>query len=166
MWPTVMPKAYPCSIAFSGVRIQIETPLDFLVVADHAEYMTVPKRLFSLKDKSLRGTEFGKRLVKLWEAGKSRQAAVELVGTVNDLKPYAPFITTNLRRTAWDEVITAAEKHNQPGKFTAFIGWEWTSFPNAANLHRVLFTPQGAKEARKFLPFSALDSSDPEQLWK
>ena len=128
--------------------------------------MTIPKRLFSLKDKSLRETEFGKQLVKFWDAGEFRQAALTLVGTVNDNKPYAPFITEKLRRTAWDEVIKAAEDANEPGKFTAFIGWEWTSFPNASNLHRVLFTPQGGDVASKYLPFSALDSSDPEELWK
>ena len=159
-------KGLPVINTSNRTLIQIGTPLDFLVVSDHAEYMTIPKRLFSLKDKSLRETEFGKQLVKFWDAGEFRQAALTLVGTVNDNKPYAPFITEKLRRTAWDEVIKAAEDANEPGKFTAFIGWEWTSFPNASNLHRVLFTPQGGDVASKYLPFSALDSSDPEELWK
>ena len=158
-------KGLPVINAFNRVRVQIETPLDFLVVADHAEYMTVPKRLFSLMDEELRGTEFGRRLVELWEGGQALQAGLELVGTVNDLKPYGPFITEDVRRSAWDEVIQAAESANEPGKFTAFIGWEWTSFPNAANLHRVVFMADGADKADQILPYSALDSSDPEDLW-
>jgi len=158
-------KGLPVINTSNRTRIQIETPLDFLVVSDHAEYMTVPKRLFSEKDMSLRSTEFGKKLVKMWESDNPTSAAYELVGTVNDLKPYAPFVTDGVKRTAWDQVIKAAEEANEPGKFTSFIGWEWTSFPNASNLHRVLFTPQGGDMASKYLPFTALDSSDPEELW-
>ena len=159
-------KGLPVINTSTRARIQIETPLDFLVVSDHAEYMTVPKRLFTLKDKSLRNTAFGRELVKLWEGENPTMAGFKLVGTVNDLKPYAPFVTKEVRKYGWDQVIKAAEEANDPGKFTAFIGWEWTSFPNASNLHRVLFTPQGRDIASKYLPYSALDSSDPEQLWK
>ncbi len=159
-------KGLPVVNASNRVRVQIETPLDFLVVSDHAEYMTVPKRLFTQNDKALRETEFGKRLSELWDAGHKQQAALELIGTINDLKPYAPFVTEDIKRNGWEEAIQAADAANEPGKFTAFIGWEWTSFPNASNLHRVLFTPQDGATARKFLPFSALDSSDPEELWK
>ncbi|WP_114325364.1 DUF3604 domain-containing protein [Candidatus Colwellia aromaticivorans] len=158
-------KGLPVINTSTRARIQIGTPLDFLVVSDHAEYMTVPKRLFTLKDKALRETEFGKKLVKLWEGENPTMAGFELVGTVNDLKPYAPFVTKEVRQYGWNQVIEAAEQANEPGKFTAFIGWEWTSFPDASNLHRVLFTPQNGKEAAKYLPFTALDSSDPEQLW-
>ncbi len=158
-------KGFPVLNSATGVRIQIETPLDFLVVADHAEYMAIPYRLFTTKDEALRKTEFGQRLVELWDAGETTQAALELVGTVNEEKPYAPFVTDEVKRTAWERQMQAAEAANEPGEFTAFIGWEWTSFPDAANLHRVLFTPQDATEAGKYLPFTALDSSNPENLW-
>ena len=158
-------KGFPVVNASNGVRIQIETPLDFLVVADHGEYMAIPFRLFTDKDEKLRQTEFGRHLVKLWDSGKKLQAAYELVGTINDQKPYGPFVTETNRRTAWERQIQAADAANEPGKFTAFIGWEWSSFPNAQNLHRVLFTPDDANVAGKLLPFSALDSSDPEDLW-
>ena len=70
------------------------------------------------------------------------------------------------RRSAWNEIIDAAERYNQPGTFTALIGWEWSSQPDGANLHRVVFTPQGGAVARQFLPFSYLESGDPEDLWR
>ncbi|MAZ87378.1 MAG: hypothetical protein CL693_07025 [Cellvibrionaceae bacterium] len=159
-------KGLPVINAANRTRIRINTPLDFLVVADHAEYMTVPLRLFSRKEKSLVDTEFGQRLVSLFNDGKQRQAALELVGTVNDNKPYAPFLTDKVRTSAWALQIDAAEKYNEPGKFSAIIGWEWTSFPNASNLHRVVFTRDGADKANQFVPYSALDSSDPEDLWR
>jgi hypothetical protein len=158
-------KGYPVVNASTGVRIQIGTPLDFLVVSDHAEYMSVPRRIFVEKEASLRDTEFGQRLVSLWDSGQPRQAALELIGTINDLKPYGPFVTDEVKRPAWQNVIDTAEAYNEPGVFTAFIGWEWTSFPEASNLHRVVFTPQGGDMAAKYLPYSALDSSDPADLW-
>ncbi len=117
-------KGLPVINTSNRTLIQIGTPLDFLVVSDHAEYMTVPKRLFTLKDKSLRETEFGKQLVELWEGDDPTRAGYLLVGTVNNLKPYAPFVTEKVRRFGWDIVIKAAEEANDPGKFTAFIGWE------------------------------------------
>lgn len=158
-------KGLPVINTSNRTRIQIGTPLDFLVVSDHAEYMTIPKKLFTTKDKYLRKTEFGKKLVKMWEGDNPSSAGYLLVGTVNDNKPYAPFLDKKIKRTAWNEVIKAADEANEPGKFTAFIGWEWTAFPDASNLHRVLFTPQSGEVAAKYLPFTALDSSDPEQLW-
>ena len=158
-------KGLPVVNASNGVRIQIETPLDFLVVADHAEYMAIPYRLFTVQDKALRQTGFGQRLVELWDQGAPVQAGLELVGTVNELKPYKPFVTSSIRRSAWEEQIRAADAANEPGEFTAFIGWEWSSFPDAANLHRIVFTPNDGSHARQYLPFSALDSSNPEDLW-
>ena len=158
-------KGFPVVNASNGVRIQIGTPLDFLVVADHAEYLAVPMRIFNDKQASLVETDFGQRLIELWEKGERRQAAAELIGTINENRPYAPFLTDAIKQPPWATIIEAAERANEPGTFTAFIGWEWTSFPNASNLHRVLFTPHSATEASTFLPFTALDSSDPEDLW-
>ncbi len=158
-------KGFPVVNASNGVRIQIGTPLDFLVVSDHAEYLAVPMRIFNDQQASLVKTEFGQRLIDLWEQGERRQAAAELIGTINENRPYAPFLTDAIKQPPWATIIEAAERANEPGTFTAFIGWEWTSFPNASNLHRVVFTPHSATEASTFLPFTALDSSNPEDLW-
>ena len=69
-------------------------------------------------------------------------------------------------RAAWDYIIKAAEKYNEPGKFTAFIGYEWTSTPGGSNLHRNIIFRDGGQRASRVLPFSAYDSPDPEVLWK
>ena len=53
-----------------------------------------------------------------------------------------------------------------PGEFTALIGWEWSSIPTGANLHRVVITPDGADKAAQFLPFGSNDSQYPEDLWQ
>ena len=70
-----------------------------------------------------------------------------------------------MRASVWDDIVSAAESHNQPGEFTALIGWEWTSLIDGANQHRVVFTPDGGDVARRFIPFSAIDSPHPEDLW-
>ena len=68
-------------------------------------------------------------------------------------------------RSAWDRQIEAADQHNDPGNFTTLIGWEWSSQPQGGNLHRVVFMTQGADVASQFLPYSALESQDPRDLW-
>jgi hypothetical protein len=71
-----------------------------------------------------------------------------------------------MSRTVWQEVIETADAYNEPGKFTTFIGWEWSSIPGGANLHRVVFTSADASVAGKFVPWSSVDSMYPEDLWR
>jgi hypothetical protein len=70
-----------------------------------------------------------------------------------------------IRRSVWAKIVEAAETHDEPGKFTTFIGWEWTSFPGGRNLHRIVFTPDGREQALRYLPYSLLDSQKPRDLW-
>ena len=74
-----------------------------------------------------------------------------------------------MTRTVWEREIAFAEQFNEPGRFTAFIGFEWTSIAtmdNPGNLHRVVIFKDGGDKAGKVLPFSAADSADPEKLWE
>ena len=71
-----------------------------------------------------------------------------------------------LTRSIWARVTEAAERHNQPGRFTAFIGFEWTSAPGGNNLHRNIIFRDGKDKADQVLPFSNYDSADPEDLWQ
>ena len=73
--------------------------------------------------------------------------------------------TPEFQEAAWSLYVDAAERNNDPGTFTALIGWEWTSMPGGANLHRVVFTPTDAETAKRFLPLSSRDSPRPEDLW-
>jgi len=66
----------------------------------------------------------------------------------------------------WEKATAAAEKYNEPGRFTTFIGFEWTLMPNGNNLHRNVVFRDGKDKADQVLPFSVYDSQDPEDLWK
>jgi hypothetical protein len=68
-------------------------------------------------------------------------------------------------RSTWDEMIEAAERYNDPGKFTAFIGYEWTSLVKGNNLHRVVIFRDDGDKASRVLPFTLADSADAERLW-
>ncbi len=65
----------------------------------------------------------------------------------------------------WQNVTAAAEKYNEPGRFTAFIGYEWTSMPGGVNLHRNVIFRDGKDKADTIIPMSTYDSTDPEDLW-
>lgn len=69
-------------------------------------------------------------------------------------------------RTGWTSNMDAAEKYYRPGKFTTLVGWEYTPTPNGANLHRIVLSPMAPSAAKSFLPYSANDSGNPEDLWK
>ncbi len=158
-------KGFPVIHPYHKARIQIHTPLDFLVVSDHGEYMgVVPKILQG--DPLVANTEAGKRFRKLADEGREFEAFAELIAQVNAGVPDTDFNSPEINRTVWGEIMDAAERHNEPGKFTAFLGWEWSSTPNGANLHRVIFMREGKDKGKMFIPYTSFDSTKPEKLWK
>lgn len=73
--------------------------------------------------------------------------------------------TDKTRATIWEQSVAYAEAHNEPGLFTAFAAYEWTSAPEGDNLHRVVLYKDGADKVTQALPFTSQDSPDPEKLW-
>ena len=158
-------KGLPVLHPVTREKIRIERPLDFLVVADHAEMLQLQIRLEE-NDPDILATASGRRLAELLKenkAGVFREVMQISTGGGQDLLRdiYTPFNRSN----AWKRQTELAELHNNPGRFTALIGWEWTSAPNWGNLHRVIFTPADAAAAQKFYPYSSYDSQRPEDLW-
>jgi hypothetical protein len=146
----------------AGVQAALKTPLDFLVVADHAEFIGVFPGV-ATNDATVVTDPLGRRWRDYYEAGdlasmfKEFQAVV--MGDAEDET------TPALRQTIWQSVAEAADRFNDPAHFTALIGYEWSSSPNANNLHRVVVYEGGAEAATILPPFSAIDSEDPEALW-
>ncbi len=150
---------------YSRARVRLQRPLDFLVVADHAEYLGV---LPALADRSelLLQTSRGRAYADRVADGELRSVFFELFRGIALGDADEEMASDEVVSSMWAGVIDAAERHNKPGVFTTFIGWEWSSNPDGDNLHRVIFTPDGAKKASTFLPFSAFDSMRPEDLWQ
>ncbi|MBJ18276.1 MAG: hypothetical protein CL933_02520 [Deltaproteobacteria bacterium] len=150
-------------MAHNGQRLRLKRPLDFLLVSDHAAYLGVLPRL-DANDALARSTEVGERWYQLRQKGE--MLAVFLEFAASFLKGVDVIANEPLERAVWQDVIENAERYNQPGLFTAFIGYEWTSSANGENLHRNVVFRDGPEKTGQLLPFSALDSFDPEDLWR
>jgi hypothetical protein len=156
--------------ASSGQPVKLSRPLDFLVVADHSDNMGFFPDLFAGKPELL-ADPTGRRWYNMIQAGKGADAAIEIIVAFSQNKfpkdlMYLP--GTRAYRSAWQETIAAAEAYNQPGRFTAFIGFEWTSNTGGNNLHRnVVFRDNGDK-ASQVEPFTVYPpgSDNPRDLWK
>jgi len=151
-------------ISSTGVRARLQRPLDFLVVSDHAENLGLAP-MISESNVDLLKTEFGRAVHDLVKNGKGGDA-FDLWGKYM-LERQDPLKDNEvIARSMWERETTAAEKYNQPGKFTALIGFEWTSTPDGNNLHRNVIFRDGKAKADQIIPFSQYDSVDPEDLWK
>ena len=153
--------------ASKGYKAKLGRPLDWVVVADHSDGMGFFD-MFANGDPIMMAKEEGRRWNKAINEGgqASVDAALEIITMFS--QGQLPWKTNDpeLMKPVWSNVINAADRYNEPGKFTAFIGYEWTSLVKGNNLHRVVIYKDGASEARQTLPFTLGDSADPEDLWK
>jgi hypothetical protein len=150
-------------VSSTGVRTRLQRPLDFLVVADHAENLGLAP-MIAEKNPDLLKLEFGKKIAQLVYDGKYGDAYT-LWGKGMSARKDPLKGQEALTQSMWERLTAAAEEFNEPGKFTALIGFEWTSSPGGNNLHRNVVFRDGKGEADQVIPFSNYDSSDPEELW-
>ena len=145
-----------------GPDMKLTVPLDFYMVADHAEYMGVFNQM-SNPDNPISKTELAKGVTSP-DANTRIQTFAGILRDMSEGKRDPQLSDPVLARSVWAEIIKAADANYVPGKFTTFAGFEWTSNPQKRNLHRVVVFRD-----TKHLPdlvLSALDSDDPEVLWK
>ena len=174
----------------SGGPAKLSRPLDFLSVTDHAEYLGVmagltdekisewkvpqssepgffskflTKKNIDLKS-AITDSPVGKRWHEKEKAGDIRSIMDEFIAAVNHTGE-AELMPEHLQQSIWHKVTRIADNHNDPGRFTALIGFEWTTAYEGNNLHRVILYKDSAEKAGRLRPFSTLDSQDPEDLW-
>lgn len=146
----------------AGFDMNLDVPLDFYGVSDHAFYLGVLREMANpdseiskhevaegmatLGGSASRGAKF-RDILAFMRSGRGQE--------IND---------STIGKSAWDDIVAAANRHNDPGNFTAFIAYEYTSSGyDGGNLHRnVIFRGDTAPE----MPFSRLDSRNPEDLWQ
>ena len=162
-------------IASSGQRVRLARPLDWLVITDHSDGMGFVTDVLAASP-LVTQYEQGARWSKSMRAGgqEAVDATLNLIqafsqGEINPemMANYSP--GSRRYATLWDDVINAAEEFNDPGEFTALIGFEWTSLDKGANLHRnVIFRDDGdrARQVVPFTTFPPMGSTDPLDLYK
>jgi len=158
-------------VSSSGVAARLSRPLDWLVVADHSDNMGFFLDLFAGKP-NIVSDPMGRDWYDRIKAGKGGEVAYEMIslfanGKFPDSLMYWP--DTAPYKDTWIRTIDAAEQYNDPGKFTAFIGYEWTSLVTGNNMHRVVVFRDNADKASQVVPYTTYPpygSPNPRDLWK
>src|SRR5262245_43374589 len=139
----------------------ITKPLDWYTVSDHAEYLGVFSKMTD-PTSPLSQLDIAKRVTSK-DPAVAVAAYTEALNGISTRKADPKLSDPAVGRTIWQEVVATANKHYQPGRFTTFPGFEWTSNPSERNLHRVVIFKDAAKVPD--IPFSAIDSDREEDLW-
>jgi Protein of unknown function (DUF3604) len=172
----------------TGLQARLSRPLDFLLVSDHSEFLGIFPKVFSgskdiietplgkrwtgyIRDNKVNNVlmEFGVLSMGKEHMGHALEQLESMPGIDLDAEvlrdPKQSEVPVDVRRAIWREVGAVADRFNEPGRFTAFIGYEWTSMPGGNNLHRNVLFRDSSERTSQILPFSSMDGGDPEQLW-
>lgn len=152
-------------------KVQIDRPLDFLAVTDHSDNLGVDVMVVE-GDPKLAQSEAGRAMIQAAK-GKPWTGLLGFTRANPDLNAMPQVTTLDLRQSAWQREVDAAEKNYIPGTFTTFFAWEWTAMIDGRNLHRNVISNASAKQASQFYPYAAgqfysikgVDSNRPEELW-
>ncbi len=158
----------------TGVRAKLSRPLDFMVLSDHSDNMGLFALLYEADPVLVNASAIAKELSnKIRKGGKDgMEAGMYIVdnfanGTLDESLNILP--GTPPFKTTWKILVDAAEKYNEPGRFTAFIGYEWTSLVTGNNMHRNVIYRDGGQFARQVEPYTTtppLGSPNPRDLWR
>ena len=158
------------TVSTTGLKAKLARPLDFLVIADHSDGLAALKQIhdapgFLLTDPTLR--RWHDELQK--GPAESQKVAMELIDRFSKRTLPADMMDPKAmeKRTAdvWQDHTSIVDRYNSPGKFTAFMGFEYTLMRKGDNLHRVVIMRDGKDKADQVLPFSSLIGTSPDQLW-
>jgi hypothetical protein len=150
-----------------GIRVKLGQPLDWLVITDHSDAMGAMKEIAAGNPNLLTDPT-----VKKWHEGISKggrtalETAYDVVNVFSQGNTPKILLEKRFASDIWDEYLEAAEEFNDPGRFSAIIGYEWTSTTSGNNLHRNIIYRDGADKAQQVLPFTVVESDNPENLWK
>jgi hypothetical protein len=152
-------------VSNTGLPVKLRRPLDFLVVSDHSDFFGLPAALREGSPELL-ADPLGKQLFDAFHSGGPQgfaavgQILKALVGGQKVLGSDA------VQKAAWARSLAAADKYNDPGRFTSLLGFEWSSTPNGDNLHRNVIFRDGVDKVGQLVPLATAESGDPEHLWQ
>ncbi|MCZ6771235.1 MAG: DUF3604 domain-containing protein [Proteobacteria bacterium] len=148
-----------------GQPVQLIRPLDFLVITDHAELLGLAPQIQSSAPELL-ADPWGRWVHERFNAGQ--KGRMEAFGSILEAGTSGinPMSSNDAARSIWIDFVEKAETYNEPGRFSAMTGFEWSSSPDGNNLHRVVIFRGNADKTSRTIPFSLFDGDDPEDLWK
>jgi len=162
-------------VSSTGQPVKLSRPLDFLVITDHSDMMGIATDIQRGAPNILavpKGKEWAEGFAKGGQA--AAEAAFDLIGNFSQgtvpkelLEQYSP--GSSIYDNVWEKIINTAEAYNEPGRFTAFIGFEWTSVPKGFNLHRNVILRDNGNRAEQVVPMvtlGPLGSTDPLDLYE
>ena len=150
-----------------GMRLKLSRPLDWLVIADHSDGMGAMIEIVAGNPQLLRDP-----IVKDWSERVNAGGETALMATMEIIESFTGgkippvLLDERFAESIWNGYLKTAEAFNEPGRFTAMIGYEWTSTEGGNNLHRNVLYRDGAELARRMLPYTTTESFNPEDLWK
>ncbi len=145
----------------AGYKVKITRPLDFMAVTDHAEYVGTVS-LANDPDSPISKLPIAEKLTVRSKEDIMR-VYMFLGGSISKNEPLPELTNPEVKGSVWKEIVSIADKYYQPGKFTTFAAYEWSSTPDNRNMHRnIIF--EDSKKVPGY-PFSSLDSDQPEDLW-
>lgn len=153
----------------SGQTAKLQRPLDWYLVSDHSDGMGSINEVQAGNPGMVGDDPFLKRLNAALNSGdEAARTAMTMELVERQAKKMLPAIMFDPKWmvSAWQKTIAAAEKYNEPGKFTTFIAYEWTvNADGGNNLHRNVIFRDAADKAKQVVPLTTFKSQDPETLW-
>jgi hypothetical protein len=159
----------------TGLPVKLGRPLDWMAVTDHTDAMGLATDIQKGTPNILavpKGREWHEAFKQGGQA--AGEAAFDLITHFAQmklpeqmLKDYSP--GSRVTNSIWDRIVDAAEQYNEPGRFTALIGYEWTSVPKGNNLHRNVILRDGAMRAKQIVPLTTqppFGTTDPLDLYQ
>jgi len=152
-----------------GERIRLGRPLDWLVIADHSDAMGAMNEIVAGNPDLMR-----EPILKEWHDQINAGGDTALAATMDIINTFTGItgkkipdviMTEEFAGSIWERYLDTAEEYNDPGRFSAIIGYEWTSTEGGDNLHRNVLYRGDAAEARRVLPYTTAESYNPEDLW-
>jgi hypothetical protein len=147
-----------------GFDVKIDTPLDWAGVTDHSEYAGVVNLANEPGSAVSKIPQAQPLILKAKTKEEMERVALYAINTLASGAPIPALMAPAIAGEVWKRNVALADQANEPGKFTAFCSYEWTSMPNNMNLHRNVFFKECSKVP--LMPFSAMDSKHPVDLWK
>lgn len=149
--------------SINDMPVRLRRPLDFLMIADHAESFGVAGAL-DKGNRLLLQTAIGEEWYQRLQAAKPEHKKVSSLLMKLHLEIDKEIVNSTFRQSVWDKAVDLAEYYNDPGTFTTLIGFEWSS-RRPYYIHRTVIFKDGPEKVKKVIPYSSWEGNDPEQLW-